>query len=86
MAAVWQCGRYRVFRSTGDGGIHPRGPRDHGVAVAAVAGRLLSRTDSTESLILTMMLFMSVGGGLLAWSDWKPVSNVVSVMQTIVLM
>lgn len=43
-------------------------------AVAAVAGRLLSRTDSTESLILTMMLFMSVGGGLLAWSDWKPVS------------
>ena len=43
-------------------------------AVAAVAGRLLSRTDSTESLILTMMLFMSIGGGLLAWSDWKPVS------------
>lgn len=42
-------------------------------AVAAVAGRLLSRTDSTESLILTMMIFMSVGGGLLAWSQWKPV-------------
>ena len=42
-------------------------------AVAAVAGRLLSRTDSTESLILTMMIFMSVGGGLLAWPQWKPV-------------
>ncbi len=42
-------------------------------AVAAIAGRLLSRTDSTESLILTMMLFMSVGGGLLAWPQWKPV-------------
>ena len=43
-------------------------------AVAAVAGRLLSRTDSTESLILTMMVFMSVGGGLLALPYWKPVS------------
>ena len=44
-------------------------------AVAAIAGRLLSRTDSTESLILTMMVFMTVGGGLLAWPDWKPVST-----------
>lgn len=43
-------------------------------AVAAIAGRLLSRTDSTESLILTMMVFMTVGGGLMAWSSWKPVS------------
>jgi drug/metabolite transporter (DMT)-like permease len=43
-------------------------------SVAAITGRLLSRSDSTESLILTMMLFMSVGGGLLAWSGWKPVS------------
>jgi drug/metabolite transporter (DMT)-like permease len=43
-------------------------------AVAAVAGRLVSRTDSSESMILTMMVFMSVGGGLLAWSVWKPVS------------
>jgi len=43
-------------------------------AVAAVAGRLLSRSDSVESLILTMMIFMSVGGGLLALPNWKPVS------------
>lgn len=43
-------------------------------AVAAVAGRLLSRSDSAESMILTMMVFMSMGGGLLAWTGWKPVS------------
>jgi drug/metabolite transporter (DMT)-like permease len=43
-------------------------------AIAAVAGRLLSRSDSMESLILSMMVFMSVGGGLLALPHWKPVS------------
>jgi drug/metabolite transporter (DMT)-like permease len=43
-------------------------------AVAAVAGRLLSRSDSSESMILTMMVFMGVGGGLLAWPGWKPVA------------
>lgn len=43
-------------------------------AVAAVAGRLLSRTDSSEAMILTMMVFMTVGGGLLAAPGWKPVS------------
>lgn len=43
-------------------------------AIAAVAGRLLSRSDSIESLILTMMVFMGIGGGLLALPHWKPVS------------
>ncbi len=43
-------------------------------ATAAVAGRLLSRSDSIESLILTMMVFMAVGGGILAAPGWVPVS------------
>ena len=43
-------------------------------ATAAVAGRLLSRSDSIESLILTMMVFMTVGGGILAAPGWVPVS------------
>ena len=43
-------------------------------AVAAVAGRLASRTDSSEAMILTMMVFMTVGGGLLAAPHWVPVS------------
>ncbi|WP_234267084.1 DMT family transporter [Hydrogenophaga sp. NFH-34] len=43
-------------------------------AVTAVAGRLLSRSDSLESLILTMMVFIGVGAGLLAAPQWVPVS------------
>jgi drug/metabolite transporter (DMT)-like permease len=41
-------------------------------AVAAVSGRLASRSDSAESLVLWMMVFMGVGAGLLAWPDWVP--------------
>lgn len=41
-------------------------------AVAAVAGRLVSRTDSSESMILTMMVFMALGGGLLSAPGWVP--------------
>lgn len=43
-------------------------------AVAAVAGRLVSRTDSSESMILSMMVFMSLGGGLLAAPQWVPLA------------
>jgi drug/metabolite transporter (DMT)-like permease len=43
-------------------------------AVAAIAGRVVSRTDSSESMILTMMIFMSVGAGVLAAPGWVPVS------------
>ncbi len=42
-------------------------------AVAAVAGRLASRTDSAESLILWMMVMMAVGAGVLAWPQWVPI-------------
>src|SRR5690606_2421337 len=43
-------------------------------AVAAVAGRLLSRTDRSESLVLTMMVAMALGGGAVAWPHWQPVA------------
>ena len=39
-------------------------------AVAAVAGRLASRTDSSESMVFWMMFFMAVGAGALAWTGW----------------
>lgn len=42
-------------------------------AVAAVVGRLSSRTDSTESMILWMMVVVAVGAGLLARPDWVPI-------------
>ncbi len=44
-------------------------------AVAAVAGRLASRTDSSEALILTMMVAMSVGAGALALPGWVPIER-----------
>jgi len=42
-------------------------------AVAAVVGRLSSRTDSTESMVLWMMVIVAVGASALAWPRWVPV-------------
>ena len=39
-------------------------------AVTAVVGRLSSRTDSTESMILWMMVIMALGAGTLAAPNW----------------
>lgn len=44
-------------------------------AVAAVAGRLATRTDSSEALILTMMVAMAVGAGALAWPNWQTIAH-----------
>jgi len=39
-------------------------------SVAAIAGRLSSRTDSTESMILWMMVIVAVGAGTMAAPNW----------------
>ena len=39
-------------------------------AVAAIAGRLSSRTDSTESMILWMMVIVALGAGTMAAPQW----------------
>ncbi|MCU0763340.1 MAG: DMT family transporter [Hydrogenophaga sp.] len=44
-------------------------------AVAAIAGRLASRTDSSESLILTMMSMMALGAGALALPHWVAIQR-----------
>lgn len=44
-------------------------------AVTAVCGRLASRSDSSESLVLSMMLLMSLGAGVLAAPQWTPIAN-----------
>lgn len=44
-------------------------------AVAAVTGRLLSRTDSSESVVLSMMLLMALGAGALAAPQWVPIAR-----------
>lgn len=44
-------------------------------AVAAVSGRLASRTDSSESMVLWMMVLMSLGAGALALPDWVAIQR-----------
>lgn len=44
-------------------------------AVAAVTGRLASRTDSSESMVLWMMVLTTVGAGALAWPDWVAIER-----------
>ncbi|MGE0349547.1 DMT family transporter [Hydrogenophaga sp.] len=44
-------------------------------AVAAIAGRLASRTDSSESLVLWMMVLLSLGAGALALPDWVAIQR-----------
>jgi drug/metabolite transporter (DMT)-like permease len=42
-------------------------------ALAVVSLRLLSRTDSTESMVLGFTLLLMVGAGLLAIPGWRPI-------------
>ena len=44
-------------------------------AVAAVTGRLASRTDSSESMVLSMMLLMALGAGALAAPNWVAIQS-----------
>jgi drug/metabolite transporter (DMT)-like permease len=44
-----------------------------GYAVSAITVRVLARTDSTQAMVVWLMLLMAVGAGLLAWPDWRPV-------------
>ncbi len=44
-------------------------------AVSAIAGRLLSRTDSSASLVFWSTAMMSVGAGVLALPGWVPVRD-----------
>lgn len=42
-------------------------------AFSVLTVRLLSRTDSSESMVFWLMLGVAVGASLLAWSVWKPI-------------
>jgi len=44
-------------------------------ATSAVLGRLLCRTDSTDSLVLWSMVMLAAGAGLLAWPGWVPLES-----------
>jgi drug/metabolite transporter (DMT)-like permease len=39
-------------------------------AVSAITVRVLARTDSTQSMMVWLMVMIAVGAGVLAWPDW----------------
>jgi len=41
-------------------------------AVAAVTVSLLTRTDTSQSMVVWFLVIMAVGAGLLAWPEWQP--------------
>lgn len=47
-----------------------------GYALAAVLGRLASRTDSSAALVFWTTTFLALGSGALAWVQWQPVQSV----------
>ena len=44
-------------------------------AIAAVTGRLATRTDSSESMVLWMMVMMAIGAGALALPGWVAIQR-----------
>jgi drug/metabolite transporter (DMT)-like permease len=42
-------------------------------AVSAITVRILARTDSTQSMVVWLMLFMALGAGALAWPEWRAI-------------
>lgn len=42
-------------------------------AVSAITVRLLARTDSTQAMMVWLMVMITLGSGALAWADWLPV-------------
>lgn len=44
-----------------------------GYAASAITVRILARTDSSQAMVVWLMLFMAIGAGALAWPEWRPV-------------
>ncbi|HZX79190.1 DMT family transporter [Lysobacter sp.] len=42
-------------------------------AVSAITVRVLARTDSTQSMMVWLMVMIAVGAGALAWPEWVPI-------------
>ena len=42
-------------------------------AVSAITVRVLARTDSTQSMMVWLMVMIAVGAGVLAWPQWVPI-------------
>jgi len=43
-----------------------------GYALSAITGRVLTRTDTNQSMVLWLMVFIGFGSGILAIPSWQP--------------
>ena len=46
-----------------------------GYAVSAITVRILSRTDSTQAMVVWLMGMIALGAGAMAWPDWVPIAR-----------
>lgn len=61
-ASMWNAGALAVLGAAGC------------YALSAVTGRLLSRTDSSASMVFWTTTLLALGAGALAWPGWQPVA------------
>jgi drug/metabolite transporter (DMT)-like permease len=68
-----------MLRPTGEGTVSLAGLAilacAVGYALSAITVRILGRTDSTQSMVFWLMLFVAVGAGILALPDWRPIQR-----------
>ena len=75
--AVGFIGVIIVLRPTGEGAVSFAGLAvllsAVGYALSAITVRVLGRTDSSQSMVFWLMLFVAIGAGALALPDWRPI-------------
>jgi drug/metabolite transporter (DMT)-like permease len=68
-----------VLRPTGEGAVSLAGlailASAVGYALSAITVRVLGRTDSSQSMVFWLMLFVSLGAGALALPGWRPIQS-----------
>jgi drug/metabolite transporter (DMT)-like permease len=66
-----------VLRPTGSGALTFSGLSvlvcAIGYSLSAITVRVLSRTDTTQSMVFWLMVFITVGAGVLALPSWRPI-------------
>ena len=68
-----------VLRPTGEGAVSLAGlailASAVGYALSAITVRVLGRTDSSQSMVFWLMLFVAIGAGALAFPTWRPIQS-----------
>lgn len=44
-------------------------------AISAITVRILARTDSTQSMMVWLMVMIALGAGVMAWPEWVPIQR-----------